>query len=446
MINRSQKYTISGILTLLTVATTAGVVTNDGSSIPAQLSELPINVFGPQDTPSGINVRANEHNVVTCPAGTTSRIASQTLEKTSIRFWVYEYSGGEPAVTGVFYVSPGELAVNPHFTPIDTLREFSGGKRYYIMSEIALQFRCGEGLTKAPVCGNGVLEIGESCDLVHEGCDQTMCTATPGYVCENNVCRVHIPVLGEGGGSSSAASSDASSSQQSSYNIVIDESHTECSVNGCRLVVGLGPNACSTDTDCTVSSGSSASSGEQVRGSLSVRDGGLHPSGQTIRDGHTEIGNFRFINAATAAQAATIDSIIFTVESTNVVMDARAFHIIRGNIKAPCAALYLGGETYHSEQISGTFLVRCENLPHEGMAMRMQPGSSITLWLSGIIVDSQLNPQNTSRLQVSLRQFTDPAESFSPSTSHLRWIEGESDIRFALPLHDPVVSSTLFSR
>src|SRR3989338_686945 len=91
MMNRSQKYTISGVLTLLTVATTAGISRGGSEGIPAQLTPN-INVFRESETVNGVTLEKDAHNIVICPAGTASPVADQALHQTDYRFLSYEYS------------------------------------------------------------------------------------------------------------------------------------------------------------------------------------------------------------------------------------------------------------------------------------------------------------------------------------------------------------------
>jgi hypothetical protein len=152
-----------------------------------------INVFSAVESGNGVTLRADEHNIVTCNEASSSAIATGNLERSSFRFWVYEYGGLEPQQQGKFYISPGEIAIHPEYEAIDTLRTFAGGKRYYVMSAVDLQFRCGQGLSKPGVCGDGILDRGEVCDTESAGCNQRTCTAADGYVCTANVCSIFIP-------------------------------------------------------------------------------------------------------------------------------------------------------------------------------------------------------------------------------------------------------------
>jgi hypothetical protein len=51
----------------------------------------------------------------------------------------------------------------------------------------------GVDVVTDPECGNGVVELGEQCDVSSPGCQQ--CTVVPGYRCENNSCTM---ICGDG--------------------------------------------------------------------------------------------------------------------------------------------------------------------------------------------------------------------------------------------------------
>ena len=409
MMNRSQKYTISGVLTLLTVATTAGISRGGSEGIPAQLTPN-INVFRESETVNGVTLEKDAHNIVICPAGTASPVADQALHQTDYRFWAYEYSGNEPAVLGKFYISLGELLANPQYESINTLRSFTGGKRYYVMSSIPLQFRCNVGLTKPAECGNGRLEGDERCDVVHEGCDQITCRPNVGYVCQNNVCKVYIPVLG--GGSSSTATSQSS-----------------------RI---------------TASSSSASSTIHAARETLTVITDGIHADadGSAVPTGVSDIAAFRFANAAGNPQSAIIDGIILNVDMGNVVIDSRSLKIYNNKnstTKAPCTALYSSGENYPEDMISGSFLVWCDQLAESSVQTSVAPNAYESFVLDADITNPQLNPATSSHIQVFLKNFTAPASALGGAQSHIRWFDGSpSEIRYRILQPQESISSTLY--
>ena len=453
MMNRSRKYTISGILTLLTVATTAGISRGGPEGIPAQLTPN-INVFRESETVNGVTLEKDAHNIVICPAGTASPIAAQELHQTDDRFWAYEYSGNEPAVLGKFYISWGELLAHPQYASINGLRSFTGGKRYYVMSSITLQFRCNVGLTKLAECGNGRLEGDERCDLVHEGCNQTTCNPNVGYVCQNNVCSVYIPVLG--GGSSSTASSQSSR--------ITENWHTECRNGACVTVEGFGaPNQCQRGMRCessnssivdrsrsTASASSASSTNDAAQETLTVIADGIHADadGSAVPTGVSDIAAFRFANAAGNPQSAIIDGIILNVDMGNVVIDTRSLKIYNNKnstTKAPCTALYSSGENYPEDMISGSFLVWCAQLVESSVQTSVAPNAYETFILDADITNPQLNPATSSHVQVFLKNFSAPASALGGDQSHIRWFDGSpSEIRYRILQPQESISSTLY--
>ncbi|OGJ59395.1 hypothetical protein A2881_05380 [Candidatus Peribacteria bacterium RIFCSPHIGHO2_01_FULL_55_13] len=561
MMNRSQKYTISGVLTLLTVATTAGIGRGDPTGVPAQLTSNNINVFRETETMNGVTLRKDQHNIVICPANTESRVASADLERTTARFWVYQYSGREPAVTGEFYISPGELGVNPQYSAIDTLRRIAGGKRYYVMSAVTLQFKCNEGLSKKEECGdeyidmneqcddgnqtpndgcsqcqedfcedsdataefpggvgnvkakgtvrgtgrgggihmsadlcvdavtliehgcngtmvsvtnercpngcldgackpeaecgNGIQEGDEGCDVVHEGCNQDTCTANEGYVCQNNVCKVYIPILG--GGSSSTASSQSSR--------INENWHTECRNSACVLVKGFGaPNQCQLGRPCGGSSSSiySASSqssqGRLETSIISVQNANPDADGSAVPTGVSHVGQFRFTAAPSAPEEerdrAGLDALIFTVNASNVVVSTTNIHLYNKSDLThghTCRPLYPEGSPYAASSVSGLFLVICEGLRDSIVQVEIDPGDSQTFALKLDVMNPRLNGEHPSRLQVSLEQINlEQAVEFGVENaeSRVRWFsfrhgqEAIRNLRFDVPYS--FVKSTLY--
>ncbi|TSC59056.1 MAG: hypothetical protein Greene041662_670 [Candidatus Peregrinibacteria bacterium Greene0416_62] len=175
MPTRSQHIAVAGFLTIATFAITSGIQSSPG--IPAQLSDQPINVYSETEAVNGVTIHADEHNIVICPTGTDTPVATENLKATVIRFWVYKYSGKEPTIIGTFYISPGELTVHPQYRSMDTLRRIVGGERYYVMSSETLQFSCRSGLNKIAACGDGFVDEGtEQCDdgndIPGDGCSQ----------------------------------------------------------------------------------------------------------------------------------------------------------------------------------------------------------------------------------------------------------------------------------
>src|SRR3989344_2899575 len=119
-------------------------VLENGRLLYGQVSsgDTPIREFSEDEAHEGIVLSKDTHNFFSC------RSNSNTIEIDGspigdIRLWIYEFTGTEPPFNGSFYISPGELAVNPQFASIDTLETFKGGTRYYLMTQHDVNFRCG---------------------------------------------------------------------------------------------------------------------------------------------------------------------------------------------------------------------------------------------------------------------------------------------------------------
>lgn len=180
---------------------------------------IPVNEFTPQQVADGVLLPADAHNFFRCDTG--GSVATDAQDIANVRTWSYEFSGSEPPFNGAFYISPGELAVNPEYGSINTLQTFKQGSRYYQMGAIDLRFKCGEGLSLNEYCGDSICQAGESaqscaqdcnvcgdgivfgdeqCDdnngLDDDGCD-VFCEVELGYSCdgEPSQCSLLIPTL-----------------------------------------------------------------------------------------------------------------------------------------------------------------------------------------------------------------------------------------------------------
>ena len=181
---------------------------------------IPINEFSPQQVANGITLPADEHNFFYCETG--GDVGTHVHSLGDARAWAYEYTGNEPPFNGKFFISAGELEVNPQYDSIDTLRLFKQSGRYYIMNAVPLNFQCGEGLSlneycgddicqrnnesaqtcpeDCNVCGDGVVHRDEQCDdrntANFDGCNSS-CLIEDGYKCtgEPSNCDLLIPDL-----------------------------------------------------------------------------------------------------------------------------------------------------------------------------------------------------------------------------------------------------------
>lgn len=180
-------------------AITNVILLKERGPLSMQITGVKTRPITKDEAEAGVIMKADEQNVLRCPE-TPARevnILGSVKPPAAKRFWGYEYSDDEvrrkqenihPIFNGKFFISEGELLVNPEYGEINTLRKISGGKRYYFMSEIDLHFSCATGLQPVFSCGNGVVEgeqkVGGNVTHAAEKCDDGNSDNTDG--CRNN--------------------------------------------------------------------------------------------------------------------------------------------------------------------------------------------------------------------------------------------------------------------
>ncbi len=394
--------------------------------LPGQLSPQ-INVFSAVESGNGITIRADQHNIVTCSENTSSPIAIAPLQSSIMRFWVYEYSSLEPQVTGKFYISPGEMAIHPEYTAIDTLRGFSGGKRYYIMSETDLLFRCGKGLSKSAMCGDGILDRGEVCDTESDGCNQSTCTAQDGYICTENACTIFIPNLGTGEAEAATNEVNVSTVQEPATTAVALSS------------VHASPRE-------EMQHSTQPQQPQRNLTTIEVSNANMDPDGSAVPTGVYPLGVFRFSAVSTNTSPASLENILFTIETANVVIGAQEFqfyNLRKPDEKIACTSLYSSGDPFLSQQISGKFIVRCAHLSTGGISTMILANEHADFVLEGNVLQSQLSSTGNSNIRISLERLGQQNGMFGIFGSRTEWLEpsGESRTIRILPALEPVFST-----
>ncbi len=144
------------------------------SVLRGQSQDIPVNEFTAQQVADGVVLPADAHNFFTC---STAGIGIRIHNFIDARFWIYEFTGNEPPFNGEFFISDGELALNPQYGSLDTLESFIGGRRYYVMSAKDMYFKCNEGISLNAYCGDSIVSENEECDdgnnLDNDGCNAT---------------------------------------------------------------------------------------------------------------------------------------------------------------------------------------------------------------------------------------------------------------------------------
>jgi cysteine-rich repeat protein len=173
--------------------------------------------YSPEEAAQGVTIHAGAHNFFSCNAASTTAITIQNSQH-AIRWWAYEFTGNEPPFNGRYYFSSSLLTDNPSLSSSYNLTELVSNKRYYVITEKDLTFRCNEGLSVNAFCGDGEVSPDEECDSGDRdeiGCTKD-CTIRTGYTCdgEPSECTRLIPNL-PGGDSSSSSSSSLSMTTES---------------------------------------------------------------------------------------------------------------------------------------------------------------------------------------------------------------------------------------
>jgi len=192
---------------------------------------------------------------------------------------------------------------------------------------------------------------------------------------------------------------------------------------------------------------SSASTNFRVSGSFnqtvlskitSITNGGAATG--TVPSGVNDIGAFTFVaaphsNSKDGLNQAIFAGLIFTVQATNVEMDAAGFKIynkVAGSSQnATCTAFSTAGTPIPGGGVgNGTFLVKCDGLISGGVVnSAVDQGSSVTLVLLGNVTNSNsaAGSGGSSILQVSMNEFTNVAKkTFGTSGSRIEWLDKDS--------------------
>ncbi len=250
----------------------------DGKALYGQFNggAIPVANFSPSQAAAGITLKKDQHNYFSCTIGGPLSLATPNIG--TVRAWSYEFTGTEPPFNGKFFISQGELAMNPSFVTLNTLTSFDVGRRYYFMTAQDLLFRCGQGLSVPGSCGDGICQAGETvqscvsdCNVCGDGivagseqCDDgnqvdgetdgcsNACIRQLGWGCVGSpsVCSLLVPNLPI----HTAAGSESSSSTASSLDSIASSSLASSAASSAVSV------ASSTPPSSTSSAGSSAAS------------------------------------------------------------------------------------------------------------------------------------------------------------------------------------------
>ncbi len=175
---------------------------------------------------------------------------------------------------------------------------------------------------------------------------------------------------------------------------------------------------------------------------VSITNGSPDVDGTAIPLGLHSIGAFSFsgavhTNTLNGLNAAVLKTLVFTVNATNVQMQADGFALYNtkhSEQKFPCVA-YNNAGAVALQEITGGFQVLCEGLAASGSNLsgltRITMGSGLTLALQGMVLDDNTTSNGNANLQVSLANFTSIAATSAgigtnPSASHLLWADQDA--------------------
>lgn len=181
---------------------------------------------------------------------------------------------------------------------------------------------------------------------------------------------------------------------------------------------------------------------------MSIANASPTPDNSAIPIGVARIGEFKFTamtntNSANGLNKPVINTILFSVSSSNIAMDMASFKIYNkkdSSASKPCTVVGGGGTP-----TSSSYVIACENLDASGaIDVELDELSpSEILVLEGNITNPKTVPSANSSLQVSLQNFSAPY----PAASNILWTDKDAvgTIQYKwIEYSDTVVRSTYY--
>lgn len=158
----------------------------------------------------------------------------------------------------------------------------------------------------------------------------------------------------------------------------------------------------------------------------SITNASPDADGTNVPGSKSSIAEFRLaaadnINRANGVNDVTLDTIVFSVEASNVAMDANAFQFYNKQDETDyvkCLPFYTTGSPFSALNISGTFYVQC-NLSY--MQPSINAGNTEIFVLEGSVVNPKINRWANASLQAHLDTFSDPTQRYGVVGNHLQW-------------------------
>lgn len=172
-------------------------------------------------------------------------------------------------------------------------------------------------------------------------------------------------------------------------------------------------------------------------------NGSAIPAGSNRAISQLKFSTANHSNFNNGMNRVAIDSVIYTVNATNVALDPSAFKIynkVDPTMTQSC--------TLDSASTATVKYVVCSGLITSGVNSIIDPASDITLVLQANVVSTQVAPSSSSSLQVSLQNFSDStASALSVPGSHMRWIDqdnGASTVFLWMESAETVINGTAY--
>ncbi|HVW66416.1 MAG TPA: S-layer homology domain-containing protein [Candidatus Peribacteraceae bacterium] len=165
----------------------------------------------------------------------------------------------------------------------------------------------------------------------------------------------------------------------------------------------------------------------------SITNANPDPDNTNVPTGVSPFAQFTFTaatntNTLNGLNKATLSGVLFTVNATNVNIDATTFKFYNKNdssTKATCSTYTTAGAAI-TGTASGSFLVDCRHLKATSVDTRIPSGASETFVLEGNITNSKTGSSN-SGLQASLQNFSTLSNTtYGPSASHIDWVDEDT--------------------
>ncbi|TSC57851.1 MAG: hypothetical protein Greene041619_926 [Candidatus Peregrinibacteria bacterium Greene0416_19] len=155
-----------------------------------------------------------------------------------------------------------------------------------------------------------------------------------------------------------------------------------------------------------------------------------------IPNGIAAIGQFKIAaapnsNSKNGLNKVILSGVVFNINATNVVLSTTfsLYNKANTNAKLSCSPFKTNGTSTVVGVASGSFVVKCDNVPASTVNSTIDQGTDSTFVLEATINNVQVSSSATSTLQVSIQNFNDPTlVTYGGSTtgSHMQWADSDN--------------------